>query len=35
MIIIDTRQQGGVSNVLLVWPQVSRPGLVTAAQRSA
>jgi hypothetical protein len=35
MIIINTRQQGGMSDVLLVWPQMFRPGLITAAQGSA
>lgn len=35
MVIIGTRQQGSVSDVLLVWPQMSRPGLVTAARGSA
>lgn len=35
MIIIGTRQQSGMSDVLLVWPQVSRPGLITAAHGSA
>lgn len=30
MIIIGTRQQGGTSDVLLVWPQMSRPALVTS-----
>lgn len=35
MVITGTRQQGSVSDVLLVWSQMSRPGLVTAAHGSA